>query len=59
MWDERWSQSGFAYGTEPDEFLAFVRVGFRSIPNSATAFDVTAVGVGSEVVMVLPTGANA
>ncbi|MBX3400982.1 MAG: class I SAM-dependent methyltransferase [Gemmataceae bacterium] len=24
MWDERYSQSGFAYGTEPNEFLALV-----------------------------------
>jgi SAM-dependent methyltransferase len=23
MWDERYSQSGFAYGTDPNEFLAF------------------------------------
>src|ERR671917_608005 len=24
MWDERYSQPGFAYGTEPNEFLASV-----------------------------------
>jgi len=24
MWDERYSQPGFAYGTEPNEFLAAV-----------------------------------